>query len=343
MIERRDVLRLGALLGLGGSGSLFPGFDRPAFAAEKLPVQIVNTAGDTTLIEQELMRQQGYLEQFGLDAQMLNVGDGSKLMGALLNGTEDISVISGFSQVFPAIVRGAKMKIIAGSELLVELCVYAKKPEIKSLKDLQGKTVATGSLGALLHQLMLALFQKHGIDPSTVTFVNVGGASDSFRAVTAGTVDAGPGPLAVYNQQDKYGVHSLSDGNMWSEIPEYTYQGAYVTDEAIAAKRDVLVRTLAAFAKLYRFMQSPESKDAFVTAREAILKTLDPVALREQAADHWEFCQKYRPFAVDLVLSEERIDYMQRLNIAVGLQQEILPYAQVTDMTLARDALKLIN
>ena len=339
MVRRRDVLGMGALLGLGGT------FGLPALAAGQplRPVNIVNAAGDSTLIVEEILRQQGYLEQFDLDAKTLNVGDGSKLMGALLNGTVDIAVLSGFSQVFPAVARGAKMKVLAGSNLLVPFSVYSKKPEIRSLKDLQGRTVATGSLGALLHQLMVTLFQKHGIDPSTVTFVNVGGASDAFRAINAGTVDAGPGPLAVYNQQQKFGVHSLSDGNMWSEIPEFTHQGAFSSDAAIAGKRDVLVRTLAAFAKLYRFMQTPESKEAFVQARRTILKSGDPVELREQAEDEWKFCQQYRPFAVDLALSEARIDYMQRLNVSVGVQQDVLPFDQVADMSLARDALKLIG
>ena len=46
--------------------------------------------------------------------------------------------------------------------------------------------------------------------------------------------------------------------------------------------------------------------------------------------------------SVDLVLSEARIDYMQRLNMAVGVQDRLLPFAEVADMSLARDALKLL-
>jgi hypothetical protein len=42
-------------------------------------------------------------------------------------------------------------------------------------------------------------------------------------------------------------------------------------------------------------------------------------------------------------LSEERVRYMQDLNISLGVQKGLLPYGQVTDMSLARDALKLIE
>ncbi len=43
------------------------------------------------------------------------------------------------------------------------------------------------------------------------------------------------------------------------------------------------------------------------------------------------------------MMSPERIDYMQRLNITVGNQQKMLPYDQVADMSLAQDAIKLIS
>ena len=62
-----------------------------------------------------------------------------------------------------------------------------------------------------------------------------------------------------------------------------------------------------------------------------------------EGATEWEFIQKHKPYAVDLVLSEERVRYMQRINLELGLQKRLLPYDQVADMTLAQDALKLMG
>jgi hypothetical protein len=53
--------------------------------------------------------------------------------------------------------------------------------------------------------------------------------------------------------------------------------------------------------------------------------------------------QKHKSFAVDLVLSEERVRYMQELNISLGVQKTLIPYDRVADMSMARDALKLIE
>jgi ABC-type nitrate/sulfonate/bicarbonate transport system substrate-binding protein len=247
--------------------------------------------------------------------------------------------MAGFGQVFPAIERGAKLKILAGACLLPTLALYSSKPAIKTLKDLEGKTVGTGALGALLHQLVVALLQKNGVDPARVTFVNVGASGDVFRAATAGTVDAGTGEAAIADQVGRYNLHMIEGGDMTTGLPEYAYQGAYATEKTIAGKRDAIVRTLAAYAKLYRFVSRPDAKEPFLRAHAAALKS----ATREEAELQWNYLDRYKPYATDLVLSEERLAYMQRLNVQLRVQKTVLPYAQVSDPSLAKEAIALIG
>lgn len=68
----------------------------------------------------------------------------------------------------------------------------------------------------------------------------------------------------------------------------------------------------------------------------------DPAQQTKEAEYQWSFYNKNKVFATDLVLSQERIDYMQRVNITVGNQQKMLPFSEVADMSLAGEALKLI-
>jgi ABC-type nitrate/sulfonate/bicarbonate transport system substrate-binding protein len=336
--SRRDILRRG--IGLGATA--LTGFTcaptrRATAQTPRRTVNIVNTGSNSTFALQELIRQQGYLDEFGLDAKILNVGDGSKLMGALLNGGGDICLLSGFSQVFPAVERGGKLKIIAGAGLLPAHAVYSAKPEVHTLRDLEGRYVGTGAPGALLHQLMIAALRKNGVDYKKVTFVNVGSSADVFRAVAAKRVDAGPSLVDVFGEQAKYGVHAVAE--LWKELPEFTYQGSYASDQAIAQKRDLLVRTLAAHARLYRFISGPDSKDAFMRAYAAAIKQADPA----QAEMQWSFAQQAGAYATGLVLSEERLHYMQELNVETGVQKSVLPFERVADMSLAQDAIKLLG
>jgi hypothetical protein len=41
-----------------------------------------------------------------------------------------------------------------------------------------------------------------------------------------------------------------------------------------------------------------------------------------EALAQWRFFQKHRSFAVDLVLPEERVNYMQELKVSLGMQRK---------------------
>jgi ABC-type nitrate/sulfonate/bicarbonate transport system substrate-binding protein len=329
-LDRREVLSAGAAASLG---MLAP---RRLKAADRLRIKVVNTSGNTNLVLAALLKQEGMFQQLGLDADILHVSDGSKLIGSLLSGEMDMCALSGFGQVLPAIEKGAKLKILAGGALLGLQGIMTKNPAIKTVKDLEGRTVGTGSIGALLHQLVVALLRKKGVDEKKVTFVNVGSSTDVFRAVVAGTIDAGPSEVW---QAGKFGTRMLEDGRFYADLPEYTYQASYSSDRAIASKREAIVRTLATYGKLYRFLGEAKSREPFVRAF-AIATGKDN---REEAQAQWQFYQDHTPFAVDLVLSEERVRYMQDLNVSLGVQKGVLPYEQVCDMSLARDAVKLLG
>ena len=328
-------------LGYAGVLVATSAFDRPAFAQAKpgMRSNIANAAGATNLTLLQLIKQQKFLEEFGIDPNVVNVADGSKIVSALLGGDMDISTMSGFGQVFPAIEKGGKLKILAGAMLLPSQALFTAKPNIQTLKDIEGKNVGSGAPGSLVHQLTVALFKKKGVDYRKVNFVNIGSSVDVFRAVTVGTIDAGLGEVTHIEEQDKFKVRPLPGGNLSTELTEYTYQGAYATDRAIETKRDLLVRTLAAYGKLYRFVHKPEAKEAFFKARDAALRSTTP----QENEVMWQYLQKHKPYAVNLVLNEERLRYMQQLNIELGVQKTVLPFAQVADMSIARDAVALLG
>ena len=337
--SRRALLGGLATLPLQGSMSRF------AVAAESgslLNVKIVDTAGNMSLVLQQLLKQKGYLEEFGLKADILNVSDGNKVTASLFSGDVDVCMMSGFSSLLPAMERGAKMKVLCGAGTLVGQCIYSKKDDVRELKDLIGRTVGIGAVGALLHEIIVAMLRKHGLDEKKVNFVNVGSNADVFRAVIAGTIDAGPSEIDNIASVDRLGLHVLSDSKCWEQIPEYAWQAGYTSDRAIAEKRDMLVRTLAAFGKLYQFLCGPESFDDFRRARVIALGKKESEDIGE-ARQFWDFIQKFQGYAHGLVYTKEQIDYVQNLNVSLGVQGKLLPFDQVADMTIAQDALKMIS
>ena len=331
MRSRRSLL-------LGAAGAAL-GASLPWRASAVVPIRIGNAAGGLNLVMGELMKQQRFLESFGLEPSVLGVSDGTKILGGLVGGSLDVSFMSGFGQVFPAIERGAPLRIIGGGALLPVLALFSSRPAITTLKHLEGRTVGTGGVGALVHQLTVTLLRKYQVDVSRIRFVNMGSNADIFRGVSAGTVDAGVGEAAIIGLAARYGVHVIERSHMAIELKDYTYQGAWATERTIAEHRDRLVRGLAAYGRMYRFVQRPDSRDAFVRARRVVY----PRATDIEHDALWQYVQTYQPFAVDLALSPERIRYMQELNVGFRTQRAVLPFDRVADMSLAADAVKLLG
>jgi ABC-type nitrate/sulfonate/bicarbonate transport system substrate-binding protein len=338
-IRRRDFLRGSAMLAAGSvaAGALAP----PAALAQAptaalKPVRIVNAGGSTSLALQELINRQGYLKEFGVTAEFTDVADTAKIIASVVSGDQDICMFAGFGQALPAIEKGARLKVLGGAWMLAPVSLFSVKPDVRKLEDLAGRTVGTGSIGSVLHVVVVALLQKRGIDPAKVNFVNVGTTTDILKAVAAGTVDAGTVNVDAYEQKDKLGIHPIVD--LWKELPEFPFQGSFASDNAIKDKRDALVRTLAAHARLYRFISAPGSKDAYVSAYVAANN-----GSADAGAKQWQFIQDSQCYAVNLVIPQKSIRTMQDLNVQMKMQKAVLPNDQVADMSLAEDALKLLK
>jgi ABC-type nitrate/sulfonate/bicarbonate transport system substrate-binding protein len=333
LTRRAMLMRLsaGALLAAGGCGRQSAGPPNAVHSA--------TAAGGLNMTMSELLRQQKFLESFDLTPDVVAMADGNKILGGIYSGSIDVSPMSGFGQVFPAVEHGADIKIINAATLLPWQALFSAKPNVQSLKDLEGKVVGVGAIGSLVHQLTVTLLRKYSVDVSAVRFVNIGSSADVFKGVGAGTVDAGTGPASFVADAELYNVHAIPNGNMAEELKEFTYQAGWTSARVIDTRRDVLVRVLAAYAKLFRFVEQPSSQDAYLKARKVVF----PSAPEREHLSEWNYLQKFKPFASDLMLSAERVRYMQQINLDFKIQNEMLPFERVVDLSLAQDAQKLLG
>jgi ABC-type nitrate/sulfonate/bicarbonate transport system substrate-binding protein len=302
-------------------------------------LRIVDAGGAHEHVTIELMRTQRCFERAGVNVDRTLVTNGAEAVALLLEGKADAAIQVGCGPALAAIADGAPLRLIAGANLLTVHAIYSKNAGIRRLEDLPGRTMGVGALGALTHQLIYAALLRRQIDPASVNFVPIGNSAKIFQALLAGQVDAGFGETDVFEHQARYGVHALEGGVLWRELREFPNQTSFATLHAIETKRDALVRTLAAHALLYRALQNPTGWDVFAAAWRAGL----PQSTLDEGRSQWRFYQEQRPFAEDLQLPEERIVFLQQLNITMGRQSAALPFNAIADMSLARDALKLLD
>jgi len=298
-------------------------------------VNIINTGAPDAYVMQAVVDQQHYFDRFGLNAQTANVSDGIKLLASIVQGGSDVAMITGFSQVFPAIEAGARLKLLAGTTIGPDYAVYSGNPAVKTLKDLEGKSVGTGAVGALAYIAMSAMLQKAGVDRDKVRFVNIGSTSDVFKAVLARKIDAGPAQHEFVNDAKAGGLHIIAEAA--DVIPDFMQQAIFTSEATIAKKRDALVRALAAYGSGYRFIMANAHEDAYIDA------FVRGGGTAERGRTKFDWYKQHKIYAVNLQLPEEKVMYQQRLNISLGQQQKLLDYASVTDLSIARDALKLMK
>lgn len=336
-VNRRTVITGSTGLILGAASGCSP----PAYHSDV--VRVVSSQGPQVLTINELIRQQGYFDAFGLRPEILAVASGTNLIGPLLTGNADICIFAGFSQLLAAIEKGAPLKILGGASIKGQQALFAKDPAIQFVRDLEGRSVGVGAIGAQLHQVVSALMRKKGVDQSKVNFVVVGSSGDVFRGVVSGRVDAGNGQADVLSSLDRLGVHMLQDGEYALELPEYTWQASFASNAAIANRRRALVSTLAAYCRAFRHVQNEGSREDFVAAQIAALGRRDLNEASADAISQWNYIQERKIYAEDLVLSPERVQYMQELNVELGVQSRILPYSEVIDTSLAEEAVALLD
>jgi NitT/TauT family transport system substrate-binding protein len=332
--SRRRFLRGAGLLGLSvaAGGLVTPSLARSATSQ----IRIVSNPGLENATLNALMDELGYFRQFGVNARIVEIPGATGPFDAIAAGAGDVCMVSGYNMVLSRIEQGAKVKIVGAGMRKCALTVFARPDEgVKTLADLQGKTVAVGPAEGLLHSLMLQLMKEKAIDASQIRFVNKGSNDECHEAVVAGAADACCSSISHLNDRD--GLEVLSDADMWQALPKCIFQTAYASDAAIADKHEGLVAVMAAYGALYEYLMSPASRDAFFEARRHAQKKFD----KASAQAIWEFNETQRPYSGDLSLTREDIGYLQDMYIGLGSLKRKQPFAEVADMSAAQAAATL--
>jgi NitT/TauT family transport system substrate-binding protein len=113
----------------------------------------------------------------------------------------------------------------------------------------------------------------------------------------------------------------------------------FTSDAAIAGKRDGLVGVMAAYAEMFRWIADAKNEPAFLKYYAQAI----PNASVTEAKFLYDFVAAPGHLATGLVLSQEQLDYIQKLNVDLGVQQAMLPFDKCADMSLAKQALKLVS
>lgn len=193
--------------------------------------------------------RKGFFKDQGLDASRVQM---QPTLGvkALLAG--DVDYLLAWGSVVRAAVTGAPMKVVAAMASK-PLHVFVVRGEIKSGKDLKGRTIGVDSVAGSVDYLARVTLRHFGLDPDKDVNIIVTGESPlRLAAVKAGSIDATAIDVAFAVKAEEEGMRRLLN---LADIVDLPLSGVGVTDRKIHSGRDQVKRVIRATLQGTRFMK----------------------------------------------------------------------------------------
>ncbi len=271
-----------------------------------------------------IAQKEGYFKEEGLNVEILSIRGEIAIRTALAG---EVDFFTNAGSALNAALRGVPVKIVMVIQDKPSWDLIAQ-PQIKSIAQLRGTTVAVMSPEGSLAVATRRILRKNGMDPSKdVNLIVMGGDDIRYMALKGKAIQAtlmNPA-TSIMAQKDGF-VRLTSAGDYMTSV-----QGGLVTtDAAIKKKPAVIARFIRASVKGLNFFLS--KREAAIHYMMDIMKYKD----RDLAASIYDYDSKFllrEATAPDRVL-QEIIDDARG---TVGVKKEI-PVSDVFDLSFARKA-----
>jgi NitT/TauT family transport system substrate-binding protein len=198
----------------------------------------------------------GIFAKHGLRLEILYTNGGGETMQAVISGSADIGIAAGTAGVFGAFAKGAPVRILlAGTTGASDLYWYVPAgSQLKSFPDLEGKTVGYSTKGASTHTTLLALIKYFKVAAKPVA---TGAAAVTMTQAMSRQVDVGwaspPFGLDALNEGK---IRLIASGSDAPSMRDQTVRVHIVNADALAQRRDVINRFVAAYRETYQWLYS---------------------------------------------------------------------------------------
>jgi ABC-type nitrate/sulfonate/bicarbonate transport system substrate-binding protein len=309
---------LGLLLTLvAGVCPFFPG---PSLAAERVVIGTPSRG----LFEFPVVvaMRKGFYREEGLDIDKVQMQP-AVAVKALMSG--DIDYLLAWGSAVRAAVTGIPIKAVAGMASR-PLHVLMVRPEIKTAKDLRGKTIGVDSVAGTVDYLSRLAVRHFGMEPERdVTIIVTGESPTRLAGLRSGSIDATPIDVAFAVKAEEEGFKRLL---YLGDIIEMPLSGITVMDKTLQTQREQVKRVIRATLRGTRFMK--QNRAETVTMLSDYLR-ITPA----QAAKAYD--TSINSFTDDGIISDSGV------NVDVQLTKERLkiskdvPLSQLVDWSLVKE------
>src|SRR6202163_3337654 len=258
-VSRRSMFKGAALI-----ASVLPAVHPTSSEAQSRSLKPVKLAYCSQLlcgVPYEVARSAGLFRQHGLDVELVYTRGGNAAMQALVGGAVDYAAtaldvaIQAYANVGADIRRFA----VTGRLPLFALVTAPKAADqIRSIKDLEGRTVGVSALGNADHALTLYLLKQAGADAQKVQFATMG--VNLLEALRQGQIDVGVVQEPALTLLSKSGARVLMNGMDLADAQKYLggsyeFMGVAVRGKEFAERKAEMAELVKALTEALRALR----------------------------------------------------------------------------------------
>jgi NitT/TauT family transport system substrate-binding protein len=246
----------------------------PALAADKVKLAVAQR-GFWDSVGVHFADQNGYFKDENLDVSISWTQGGAETVQAVATGSVDVAIGTGFLGVIGAYAKGMPVRVIATHAAgIPDVFWYARSDSpIRTAKDFAGKKVAYSRPGSTSHLILLNALAATVPAP---TLVSTGGLPATRTQLMTGQIDAAwsvpPFNLDLVRKGEARIVFRASE---IAELQGQTIRVSIAQAGALKERRDVLTRTVKAYARALDWMYGKPEEAAAAYAKFAEIELAD--------------------------------------------------------------------
>jgi NitT/TauT family transport system substrate-binding protein len=261
--------------------------------------------------------RKGFFADAGIDLDVIYVPTAPGLVQQLAAGSLDVVDIGAVEPIH-AVARGAAVAILRISGAVSPYEILAKS-DIKSLKDMKGRTVVIGGLVDINRVYLERMLKAAGLTDKDVDITVIGNTAGRFAALKSGSADVTMLAPPVNFFAEEAGFRNIG------MLIDYTKDlpfGATDVSRAFAEKHpDALKKFVGALNKSFAWFNDNANRDAAIDLLASEMKTTN----RDDVAKSYDYLRKIGFFAPSDVISKTRLNALMDEMTAIGDTQGKVP------------------
>jgi NitT/TauT family transport system substrate-binding protein len=248
----------------------------PACADDVLKLTIGQRGNWDTAIT-ELGSKAGIFKKHGIELEMIYTSGSGETLQPVIAGGVDLGLAVGTLGAMAAYAKGAPVRIVGAEATGAADYWYAKNPAIKTLKDVDGHTIAYSSNGSSTHSVVRAFideFKLANAKPQTT-----GNPSSTLTAVMTDQVEVGwASPPFGLKEIEEGKIHIVAKATDATLVRGQTIRVVVANAEALKSKKAAIERFMQAYRESIDYMYS--SNPQVIKDYAEFVKVPEPMAKR---------------------------------------------------------------